>query len=206
MRGLAEVSIPEVKGDEASASAQEVVCEPAQREQLDGDAQGSESTVAKAEKVQNKANLESRQVAIAQDVTSRIASQERAEQTQSRRPADSASVVRQSALRHDRVPIPDRPTDLSHGTHVDPDRDCDGNGLGDLQDGGEGQHPGYRGVASRSYKPEAPAKNMYASIFINALRWRFRLVARSFGGLVSVLNGYRPSPGIPRRGVPLLQA
>ena len=96
MRGLAEVSIPEVKGDEASASAQEVVCEPAQREQLDGDAQGSESTVAKAEKVQNKANLESRQVAIAQDVTSRIASQERAEQTQSRRPADSASVVRQS--------------------------------------------------------------------------------------------------------------
>ncbi len=145
MAGFAEVSIPETTGDEASAPAQEVVQEPAQREQLDDDAQGSEGAGARPEKVQNKANLKSREVDFNKELTSRTASHEQAEQTQSPRPPDSDPNGPPRARRHEPVPKSVQRSVFPPGPHVDldPNRDRDPNSdvLGNAQDWCERQCP-----------------------------------------------------------------
>ena len=138
MAGFAEVSIPETTGDEASAPAQEVVQEPAQREQLDDDAQGSEGAGARRENVQNKANLKSREVDFNKELTSRTASLEQTEQTQSPRPPDSDPNGPPGARRHETVPKSVQRSVFPPGPHVDLDpnreRDPDSDVLGDAQD------------------------------------------------------------------------
>ncbi len=125
MAGFAEVSIPETAGDEASASVREVVLEPVQPEQLDDDAQGSEGAGARPEKVQNKANLKSREVDFNKQLTSRTASLEQAEQTQSPRPPDSDPNASPRARRHEPVPKAVRPGVSPPGLPVDPDPNPD---------------------------------------------------------------------------------
>ena len=145
MVGFTEVSIPETTGDEASASAREVVLEPAQREQLDGDVQGSVIAAARSEKARNKANFKSRQVMNHQDFTSRNASHEQAEQTQSPGPPDSTSNGRPRARGSEQVPKhvrlcvspPGLPVHPDPGRHRDPDCQTE-------PDGSLGQEKGYR--------------------------------------------------------------
>ena len=138
MEGFAEVSIPETTGDEASAPAQEVVQEPAQREQLDDDAQGSEGVEARPENVQNKANLKSREVDFNTELTSRTASLEQTEQTQSPRPPDSDPNGPPRARRHEPVTKSVQRSVFLPGPHVDLDpnrhRDSDSDVLDNAQD------------------------------------------------------------------------
>ena len=145
MAVLAEVLIPETTEDEASASVREVVQEPAQREQLDGDAQGSEGAGARPENVQNKANLKSREVDFNKELTSRTASLEQTEQTQSPRPPDSDPNGPPRAGRHDTVTKSVQRSVFLPGPHVNLDpnreRDPDSDVLGDAQDWCERQCP-----------------------------------------------------------------
>ena len=139
LRECAEVSVPEMTGEEASNSAQQIMLEAAQQEQRNGRPQRSEDALTMPENFQNKANWKSAQATRNQEVTSIIASRQQAEQTQSAGPADSGSTVWQHGL----VPRAVQPGVPTPGVSPDlhPDRDCDPDSdrvrLGDLQDAGQ---------------------------------------------------------------------
>ncbi len=138
-QGVVECSVPEVKVDEASASTQEALPEPALVEQQDGDAEVFEEVVAEPGSGGNKANANFMQDISDQEVIAINQRYAPREQTQSTTLPASSPRVKPSCWRRDVGPEaasaglspPETPVDLDTTGELDAEPGgCDGSRSG----------------------------------------------------------------------------